>query len=123
MKLISRLLFVFSLLAVPAVVSHAEDLSAIKARMDQRLGQIDHLKSIEAIGENNRGLLEIRTDGSNAATVVSAENADRQAVYAAIAAKTGSSADLVGRARARQIAAGSAPGVWLQDDSGRWYKK
>jgi len=123
MKTISRLLIASLLFAVPAMVSHAEDLSAIKARMDQRLRQIDQLKASGAIGENNRGFVEVRDGGDDAASVVSAENVDRQAVYAAIAAKAGSSAEQVGRARARQIAAGSASGVWLQDESGNWYKK
>lgn len=123
MKPISRLLVASLLFAVPAMVSHAEDLSTIKARMDQRLEQIDQLKASGAIGENNRGFVEARSDGDEAAAVVSAENADRKAVYAAIAAKAGSSAEQVGRARARQIAAGSAPGVWLQDEGGNWYKK
>ena len=123
MKTISRLLIASLLFAVPAMVSHAEDLSAIKARMDQRLDRIDQLKAGGAIGENNRGFVEVRDGGGDAASVVAAENADREAVYAAIAARAGSSAEQVGRARARQIAAGSAPGVWLQDESGNWYKK
>lgn len=123
MKTISRLLIASLLFAVPAMVSHAEDLSAIKARMDQRLRQLDQLKASGAIGENNRGFVEVRDGGGDAASLVPAENADRQAVYAAIAAKAGSNAEQVGRARARQIAASSAPGVWLQDESGNWYKK
>lgn len=123
MKTISRLLIASLLFAVPAMVGHAEDLSAIKARMDQRLNQLDQLKAGGAIGENNRGFVEVRDGGGDAASLVAAENSDRQAVYAAIAAKAGSSPEQVGRARARQIAAGSAPGVWLQDESGTWYKK
>ncbi len=106
-----------------SVASAAEDLGAVKARMSQRISQIDQLKSTGAIGENNRGLLDVRDGGGDAASVVSAENADRAAVYAAIAKQTGSSADQVGRARARQIASGSAAGVWLQRENGEWYKK
>lgn len=123
MKTLFRLLLIVSLCGIPAMVSRAEDPSAIKARMDQRLGQIDQFKSQGVIGENNRGFVEVRASSGDAATVVAAENADRQAVYAYIAGKTGSSADQVGRARARQIAAASAPGVWLQDESGNWYQK
>jgi len=102
--------------------ARAQDLGAVKARMSQRLSQVDALKSKGAVGENNRGLLEVR-GGGDAASVVSAENADREVVYAALAKQTGSSADQVGRARAKQIAAGSAAGVWLQRDDGSWYKK
>ena len=55
--------------------------------------------------------------------VVAAENRDRGIVYAEIAKQTGTHVDQVGRARARQIAAASARGVWLQKNDGSWYKK
>ncbi|HWA10337.1 MAG TPA: YdbL family protein [Opitutaceae bacterium] len=101
----------------------AEDLGAVKARMEQRLSKLDALKAGGAIGENNRGLVEVRGGGGDAAAVVADENRDREAVYAAIAHQTGASADSVGRARAKQIATNSAAGVWLQHEDGSWYKK
>jgi len=110
-------------LGAAVVPARAQDLAAVKARMTQRLSQVDDLKAKGAIGENNRGFLEERGGGGNAAGVVSAENADRGAVYAALAKQTGGSADQVGRARAKQIAAGSAAGVWVQKEDGSWYKK
>jgi uncharacterized protein YdbL (DUF1318 family) len=91
--------------------------------MAQRLSEVDDLKGKGAIGENNRGLLEVRDGGGNAAAVVADENRDREAVYALIARDTGASADSVARARAKQIAAASRPGVWVQDESGAWKKK
>jgi len=69
------------------------------------------------------GFLEVRQAQGNAAAIVDAENRDRSAVFAEAAARTGSSADAVGRSFARQVAAASAPGVWLQRDDGSWYKK
>ena len=54
---------------------------------------------------------------------MSEENRDRSAVYALIAKETGATADSVGRARAKQIAANSRPGVWVQDEAGAWKKK
>ncbi len=104
-------------------VRAADDLGAVKARMNQRLSQVDQLKASGAIGENNRGYLDVRDGGGDAASVVSAENRDREAVYAEIAKRAGSSAEQVGKARARQIAANSASGVWLQREDGSWYKK
>lgn len=104
-------------------VRAAEDLGAVKARMNQRLSQVDQLKASGAIGENNRGYLDVRDGGGDAANVVSAENRDREVVYAEIAKRAGSSAEQVGKARARQIAANSAAGVWLQREDGNWYKK
>lgn len=104
-------------------VALAQSAGEIRARMAQRLAQIDELKSKEAIGENNRGLLEVRQAAGNAASLVAEENRDREAVYALIARDTGATADSVGRARAKQIAAQSKPGVWIQDENGEWRKK
>jgi uncharacterized protein len=120
-----RLFLLGTALAISGAVqpARAQDLGSVKARMSQRLSQVDTLKSNGAVGENNRGLLEVRRGGGDAASVVSAENADRETVYAALAKQTGSSADQVGRARAKQIAAASAAGVWLQREDGGWYKK
>lgn len=104
-------------------VHAAENLDAVKARMKQRLSQVDQLKASGAIGENNRGFLEVRGGGGDAASVVSGENRDREAVYAEIAKRAGSTSEQVGRARARRIAAASEAGVWLQREDGSWYKK
>jgi uncharacterized protein YdbL (DUF1318 family) len=101
----------------------AEDLGAVKARLAQRLGSLDQLKSSGAIGETNRGLVDLRAASPTAGDLVAAENRDRGLVYAAIAQQTGSTVETVGRARAKQIAAASAPGVWVQRESGEWYKK
>ena len=120
-----------SLFAVAAVVFaaaatnlFAEDLGVVKQRLAQRLASVDILKDRGAVGENNRGYLEARgaLSGEENRTV-SAENADRSIVYTALAHQTGSSPDQVGRSRAKQIAQNSKSGVWLQDESGRWYRK
>ena len=119
-----RFLFLAAALAVStAVTVCAEDLGAVKARLSQRLSALDALKSSGAVGETNRGFTEVRDGGGDATSVVSAENSDRETVYAAIAKQTGAPADSVGRARAKQISAGSAAGVWLQRDDGSWHKK
>jgi uncharacterized protein len=115
-------LFAALMLGTVAVTVRAEDLGAVKARMHQRLPQLDQLKESGAIGENNQGFVEVRS-GADAAAVVAAENQDRKVVYAAIAQKTGSTPDRVGHYRARKIVAASAPGVWLQREDGSWYKK
>jgi uncharacterized protein YdbL (DUF1318 family) len=122
-SLLARFLLVPAALVLTVATVHAEDLNAVKARIAERLPSIDTLKAGGAIGENNRGFVEVRGGGGDAVSVTSAENADREVVYAAIAAQSGTSASVVGSARAKQIAAHSAPGVWLQADSGTWYKK
>jgi uncharacterized protein YdbL (DUF1318 family) len=89
----------------------------IKARMQERLPTIVKMKDSGIIGENNKGLLEF-VPGA-----VSAENNDRRAVYNAIAKQQNTTATLVGERRAIQIAESATAGHWLQDDSGKWYKK
>jgi uncharacterized protein YdbL (DUF1318 family) len=116
-------LLTFLVVITTGVTGRAQELKAEKARIEARLPKIDELKAKGVLGENNRGLLEVRGQDAEAAGVVSAENSDRQAVYAALAKQTGTSADQVGRARAKQIAANSARGVWVQKDDGTWYKK
>lgn len=117
-----RWLTLFAGLLLAALPLSAEDLGAVKARMDQRVGAIDALKDRGAAGENHAGFLEARGAGADAA-LISAENADRRTVYAAIAAQTGQDAGSVGRARAQRIAQQSRAGVWLQAADGAWYRK
>lgn len=123
MSSLLRLVFALAVVMTIAVPVDAQDLASVRARMEQRLPKIDALKAQGALGENNRGLLEVRENQAEASSVSSEENADRTVVYAAIARQTGSSPAAVGVARAKQIAANSARGVWLQQESGEWYKK
>jgi hypothetical protein len=110
-------------LGVGAVSTRAEDLGTVKARMTERLSKLDQLKASGVLGENNRGMVELRGSDAEAGDVMAAENRDRGIVYAELAKQTGTHPDQVGRARARQIAAASASGVWLQKTDGSWYKK
>jgi uncharacterized protein YdbL (DUF1318 family) len=110
----------FGSLAVRA----AEDLGAVKARMEQRIAPLNALKDRGVAGENNRGFLEARGGASgDDQRVIGEENADRRTVYAAIAAQTGATADSVGRHRAQQIASIARPGHWIQDPSNAWRQK
>lgn len=116
-------MFVISALCqVPFLHAESGDAAA-RARIDQRISQIDALKIQGAVGENNRGFLEARSGGSEVAAVVAAENKDREVVYATLAQKTGSTPEKVGQTRARYIAQHSTSGVWIQDESGQWKKK
>lgn len=104
-------------------LSAAESAAEAKARMRERVSTIDQLKLAEAVGENNRGFLEVRKPEGNASAVVDAENKDRATVFNDTASRAGSSPDAVGRAFAKQVAAASAPGVWIQREDGTWQKK
>lgn len=118
-----HLFVVLSAFTLGVAAAIAQDLNAVKARMEQRLSKLDALKAQGVIGENNHGLVELRGGNAEAGDVVAGENSDRTAVYAAIAKQTGSSAETVGKARAKQLAASSAAGVWIQRENGEWYKK
>ena len=96
----------------------------IKARMQKRLPTIVQMKAEGIIGENNKGFLEFSPGAAQRdGNVIAAENNDRQMVYSAIAKQQGTSAKLVGERRAIQISEKAKPGEWLQDKSGKWYKK
>ena len=117
-------LFAVTAFCAGALSLPAADAAGAKARMRDRVAAIDQLKIAEVVGENNRGLLELRKAGDAAgAAAVSAENQDRGVVLADTAARAGSTADAVGRAFAKQIAAASARGVWIQREDGSWVKK
>jgi len=119
----TRFFTLFAALCLLTVTAFAETATDIRRRMEQRLPQIDAFKAQEVLGENNRGFLEERKSAAGSSSLVADENRDRAAVYALIAKETGASSDSVGQARAKQIASGSRPGVWVQDASGAWVKK
>jgi uncharacterized protein YdbL (DUF1318 family) len=124
LSLLFRLLGVIAGLLAGSTVIAAENLNSVRARMEQRLGALDAMKDRGTAGENNRGYLEARGQaGAADQKLIAAENADRRTVYADIAARTGASADSVGRQRAQQLASLARRGHWIQDASGVWRQK
>jgi|LGVF01.1.fsa_nt_gb uncharacterized protein YdbL (DUF1318 family) len=117
--MISLLLSVLLIAGASAFAGSAE----IKARMKERLPVINALKAEGVIGENNKGYLEVIGGKQAKKDVITAENSDRKQVYTAIAKQQGTSVDLVGKRRAKQIAKKAKPGQWIQDQSGKWYQK
>ena len=95
----------------------------IKTRMKNRLPVIVELKAQGIVGENNQGYLEFVGSKKDKADVVAAENEDRKTVYTAIAKQQGTTAELVGKRRALQIAQKASPGEWVQDAAGKWIQK
>ena len=118
-------LTVFGLLALTALELSAQDLTAVQARMKERLPQVAQLKTQKVIGEDCAGFLAlVKADAeATARQLVAAENADRKVVYAALAAKAGSDPARVGQQRAKELAQRSAPGLMLQREDGSWYEK
>jgi uncharacterized protein YdbL (DUF1318 family) len=114
----------FTLLIFSAEGNCFAGANDIKARMKQRKPTIDMLKSEALAGENNKGFLEFVPGAAKKEEgAVSAENKDRGAVYSAIAKQQGATVQHVGERRAVQIGQKASPGSWLQDPSGKWYKK
>jgi uncharacterized protein YdbL (DUF1318 family) len=95
----------------------------IKARIKARQPIILALKAEGIIGENSAGYLEFRGSKKKNEDVVKAENSDRRIVYKKIGKQTGATAEVVGQRRAQKIAELAKPGDWLQNASGKWYKK
>jgi len=96
----------------------------IKTRMQERLPTIVQMKTDGLIGENNKGYLEFVPGAvKKMQDVVADENKDREMVYGAIAKQQKTTTELVGDRRAIQIAEKASPGEWLQDQTGKWYKK
>jgi uncharacterized protein YdbL (DUF1318 family) len=113
-----------SLLLVSLLFSAASAFGEdIKARMKARLPIIVELKANGIVGEDFKGYLQFVGQKRQKEDVVNAENADRKKVYAAIAKQQGTTAELVGKRRAIQIAQKAKPGEWLQDANGKWYQK
>ena len=117
-----QILFVFVGLGIVATAAWG-GAKEIKARMAERLPAIMELKEKGILGENNLGFLAFRSSQQDKADVVAAENKDRKMVYNAIAKKTGTSAEIVGQRRARQIAQIAGSGEWIQDEGGQWRQK
>lgn len=96
----------------------------IRARMKANLPAIDKLKQAGKVGENKRAYLEARTDLSEAEKrLIKTENEDRKTVYQLLAQRAKATLESVEATRAAQIRERSAPGVWLQDPEGNWYRK
>lgn len=119
----SRRRLVFMALAVMLLWCLPATAGGVKERMMARLPQIDAMKAQGVIGENNKGFVEFVGGASGDAAVVEAENADRSEVYAIIAKQQGTTADLVGQRRAKQIEQSAVAGSLVQKGDGSWQKK
>ena len=114
---------VATLLCTVFVAGAFASAKEIRQRMIARLPAIKELKANGIVGENNKGFLEFVGQKKEKQDIVEAENQDRAQVYTAIAEQQGTTAELVGKHRAVQIADKAQRGEWLQDANGKWYQK
>ena len=92
-------------------------------RMKARLPAIVALKSKGVIGENHQGYLEFVGKSREGAAIVKAENADRQALYTAVARKTGASVEQVGQRAALKWKQNLGKGEYFKNEDGSWMQK
>jgi uncharacterized protein YdbL (DUF1318 family) len=115
---------VLAAVAAVAFTASAQDLAAVKQRMIERKPAVEKLLAAKTAGENRAGCLEALAALAPAdAKTVAEENADRQAVYAAIAAKNGAAAEAVAQQRAETIARTAPAGTMVQAPDGKWTEK
>lgn len=116
--ILGSLALILILLSSPAAFA-----SQLQDRMKARLPEIVALKSKGVIGENYQGYLEFVGQRRDGAAIVKAENADRRALYTAIAQKTGASPEQVGTRAALKWKANLAAGEYFKNPDGRWIQK
>lgn len=99
--------------------------SAINSRQ-ARYDDLQQLKSSQAVGETNRGYVEVRRSEGNASSIVEAENRDRKVIYEAIASQNNLGPGglaiiekVFGEVKRDQ----AAPGELIQLSNGQWTQK
>lgn len=98
---------------------------ALENRRD-RYDRLEELKKEGAVGENNRGYVEVLAGGRQAAPLVETENKDRKVIYQAIAEQNALGANAlttVEKVFAQVQHEKAAPGTKVQTEDGRWITK
>ena len=133
MKKIIMLVVLSTILASSVLMAEAkysiktmtpEVQSALDNRRD-RFDQLHQLKSTGAIGESNRGYVDVLKDEGDAKAVATAENQDRRTIYQTIAQQNGLESAL---STIETVFAGvqrdkASSGDKIQDEDGNWGSK
>ena len=100
----------------------------VKTALDNRRDRYDRLRELKAkgaVGENNRGYVEVLGDNPQAKTIAEAENKDREVIYKTIANQN----DLSGALPTIEKVFGqvqrdkASPGDKIQGADGQWVTK
>lgn len=95
--------------------------SDVRERRRARRERILAWKSAKLIGENNAGLLDARSELSEAVRrVVDEENADRKLVFEKIAASENLPIEAVAQRMSGRMNERTPSGTWVQDAAGNW---
>ena len=117
-----RQLMIFAISAC-TIAANNGFADSTREQMIKRRPAIMALLAEGVVGEANNGYLAFVGTSREGANLVHAENADRKKVYIQIATDTKTSADAVGKRRAKQIASKAKPGTYIQNSDGTWEKK
>jgi len=98
--------------------------NALNGRRD-RFDQLRALKSSGAVGENNRGYVEVLKQDGSAGDIVAAENRDRKVIYQTIAEQNGleNAISTIESVFAQVQRDKAGPGEQVQTEDGRWISK
>ena len=101
------------------------EVQAALDRRRERFDQLAELKKKGVIGENNRGYVEVITNGEGAEGIVDAENKDRKVIYQTIAEQNDlkGEIDTIEKVFAEVQKEKAQTGDKIQDDQGRWTYK
>ncbi len=88
------------------------------ARRKERREKLVALEQTGAIGEDRAGMAVVKNPAGDAASIVSAENADRRMIYQAVANKNGSSADDVAGLYAKRLQNDAPSGTPIETEGG-----
>ncbi len=107
--------------------AYADDLDprieqAAASRRDRRSALLG-LESQGALGENNLGLVVVRSQAAGADALANDENSDRMVIYEALAQKNGTSVQEIQRVYAERLHRDAPSGTPVQDASGNWGTK
>jgi uncharacterized protein YdbL (DUF1318 family) len=107
--------------------SAAQDLGALKQRFAARYAQLKQIEREEKAGETPQGFVEAVTPAHLAdATVkkiIDEENADRRALYAALAKKENTTEAKVAERNAARNFQNAGSGEYLKQPNGTWRQK
>ena len=103
-------------------------IQAIQRRQIERLDEINREKKAGNLGEDNQGLLSVKTDKKilmmKLEKLVGAENKDREQLFNEVMKLNAVPEAQVRKNFARSFQSGSSPsGTWVQGSDGEWSKK
>jgi uncharacterized protein YdbL (DUF1318 family) len=114
----------------PQLKYRTPEIEAVIASRQARYAEIKSLKAVGAIGENAQGLLSVYSvppeQEEYVAQIVSAENADREKIYAEIVKQNNLSAGEIAKVKkgfAEEHAGRLQAGEWWQREDGSWQQQ